>query len=98
MTDRGVGIGDCFLRSLGGSQLLLVDDDVDVWWRVVVILFVEICCMFETYTFMSSLYANYPLYCSAWLSMKYDLPFTLPLLDRAVKFPSPDDPTSLPVE
>ena len=61
MTDRGVGIGDCFLRWLGTSQLVAVDDDVDVWWRVA-ILFVEICCTFETYTFMNSPYAKFPLY------------------------------------
>lgn len=36
----------------GSLPVTVVDDDVDVvWW--VVVLFVEICCMFETYTLMN---------------------------------------------
>ena len=54
------------------------------WWRW--LLTVGICCTFETYTLMALLYAKLP-FCSylfiprsAWLSMKYDLRFSLSLV------------------
>lgn len=70
-----------FIWELSSVGCGVVDDDVDV------VLFVEICCTFETYTVHEPppLYAKFLLYRSAWLSMKYDLSFALPLLDRVVK-------------
>ena len=51
MTDRGVGTGDGVVASNGGEW----QRQGGGGWMV---LFVETCCTFETYTLTTLLYAN----------------------------------------